>query len=355
MSDQTKIYIAGIGMITPVGANAQMTAAAVKAGVSGYRISEYINNACQPITMAMVPDDALPKFIYDLETSEDINIAIGRMLLMASIALEETIMSYQGNIPLPLILAGPTTYAGQEVPFSYKFIDQLVMQSGIELDRANSRLIATGRSGVLAGIGMAIKYLSQGMGDYVLVGGVDSYQDYNLLLQLDQQGRIRTEEAPDGFVPGEASAFLMLTHKAELAKIYGKYTVCLSVPGIAEEAGHLYSKETYTGDGLADAIRVGINNGDDQKIHTIYSSMNGEHVWAKEYGVAMLRNKNAMAENVRHEHPADCFGDIGAAMGAVLVGIAGLEMARDGAPQKNIVYCSSDHAQRAAVCLSLVT
>ena len=354
MSHSPKVYVAGMGMITALGGSALTTAVAVRARRKGLRISdEYKNAACKPITMAPVPDAALPEFMHELETSEDINVPIGRMLLMASVALEEVMASYPGHKPLPLILAGPTAYAGQEVPFSHGFIDLLSAQTDIEFDRGNSRLITTGRSGVLAGIDIAMKYLNLGTDDYVLVGGVDSYQDPDLLWQLDEQDRIKAEETPDGFIPGEAAGFLLLTSKPERAKRFGGYKISLYAPGLANEPGHLYSDETYTGSGLADALRLAIGQGDGQAIQTVYSSMNGEHFWAKEYGVAMLRNKDAFSDNVSHEHPADCFGDIGAAMGAVLIGVAGLSMARSGKLQHGLVYCSSDQAQRAALCIRL--
>ena len=41
MSTAPMVYVAGVGMITPVGVNTPMTAAAVKAGVSGYQASSY--------------------------------------------------------------------------------------------------------------------------------------------------------------------------------------------------------------------------------------------------------------------------------------------------------------------------
>jgi hypothetical protein len=41
MSDTLKIYIAGMGMITPAGANVAMTSATVKAGICRYAESEY--------------------------------------------------------------------------------------------------------------------------------------------------------------------------------------------------------------------------------------------------------------------------------------------------------------------------
>lgn len=355
MSEQPKAYIAGIGMITAIGGSALTTAVAVRARRKGMQISEtYKNRACKPITLATVPDAALPEFRPELATQEDINIPMGRMLLMASVALEDAMASYRGAKPLPLILAGPRSYAGQEVPFSHAFIGHLTAQTDVAFDRHNSRLIADGRSGVLIGIDLAIKYLSLNTGDYVLVGGVDTYQDYDLLLQLDAQDRIKTEDATDSFIPGEAAGMLLLTGKPELAQTFGGFKIGLFAPGLAHEPGHLYSEATYTGDGLANAVRLAIGESNGQRIQAVYSSMNGEHFWAKEYGVAMLRNKEALIEDPSHEHPADCLGDTGAAAGAVLIGVAGLTMARWGKPRHSLIYCSSDHGQRAAMCLSLV-
>ena len=354
MSDKPKVYVAGIGMITPVGFNADMTAAAVRAGVSGYTISGYKNWACKPITMATVPDEALPGICDDLDTSEAISVQIGRMLMMATIALEQVLEFYPDDKPLPLMLAVPESDPELEVPMSHAFIELLMTQTNIALDRANCRMIGAGRAGVIAGIDMAVKYLGQGVSDYVLVGGVDSYQDHDVLLKLAEQDRVMAEGSQEGFVPGEAAGFLLLTGKKNLAQQFGKYKIGISVPGLAQEVGHMYSEATYTGEGLANAVRTALDNHAGSRVNRIYSSMNGEHFWAKEHGVAMIRNTAELNELVTTEHPADCFGDIGAAMGAVLIGIAGLTLVKEGKAQSSLVYCSSDRAPRGAVCLELV-
>ena len=51
----------------------------------------------------------------------------------------------------------------------------------------------------------------------------------------------------------------------------GKFKVSLSEPGIANEPGHLYSEATYTGDSLANAVRLVISQGDGQAIQTAYT------------------------------------------------------------------------------------
>ncbi len=352
MSSISKVYVAEIGMITAIGETAGMTAAATRAGINGYEVSEYKNWACKPVTMAMVSDTALPEICDELDTNEEMSDQIAHMLMMAHAALEEVMASYTGTVPLPLILSGPEIDKDLEVPFSYTFLDLLVTQSGIALDRKNCRLLGIGRAGVINGIDTAIKYLSLGH-DYVLVGGIDSYQDYDLILKLAEQDRIKAEDSTNGFVPGEAAGFLLLTGKAELAKNFDGSVLCLSSPGLSQESGHFTSEASYTGDGLAQAFELALKNHSGQPISCVYSSMNGENYWAKEYGVAMLRCKKFMDKDVIHEHPADCYGDPGAATGAILIGLAGLSLARNGEEKSCLVYASSDSAYRSAVCMSL--
>jgi 3-oxoacyl-[acyl-carrier-protein] synthase-1 len=78
--------------------------------------------------------------------------------------------------------------------------------------------------------------------------------------------------------------------------------------------------------------------------------MNGEHYWAKEFGVAMTRSSHRFS-NVKHEHPADCYGDIGAATGGALIALAALHSLKQSTPTSCLVCTSSDTAYRAAICV----
>ena len=79
--------------------------------------------------------------------------------------------------------------------------------------------------------------------------------------------------------------------------------------------------------------------------------MNGESFWNKEIGVVLSRNRNQFSETLKIEHPAEYYGDIGAAAGAGLIQMAQLDLLLK-APGRNLVCTSSDHGFRAAVCLS---
>ena len=84
---------------------------------------------------------------------------------------------------------------------------------------------------------------------------------------------------------------------------------------------------------------------------SIYSSMNGENHWAKEYGVACLRNSHAFKDPVYTEHPADCYGDLGSATATVLISLAAEHLFKNTEAQAHLVYSSSDTAKRGAIVL----
>ncbi|MGH7129888.1 MAG: hypothetical protein ACREIV_15060, partial [Planctomycetaceae bacterium] len=121
----------------------------------------------------------------------------------------------------------------------------------------------------------------------------------------------------------------------------------------AMEPGHLYSEQPYRGDGLAMAVQQTVASASSVlPVGEVYSSMNGESHWAKEWGVAFIRNRTAFAEDYRTHHPADCFGDTGAASGPIMAGLAVLGFADAYRTPPALVYGSSDRGQRAAVLIT---
>ncbi len=318
-------WICGIGMVTPVGDCTAQTATSVRAGISRYQESSIYNKRFEPMTLALLPEDALPPLNEELGNLPKLTSRQARMLRLAHNALLEAVEVLPEEQRLPLFLAGPETMAGRPLAITDTFISLLATQSGADLDRVKSRLFPTGRAGGMQALQAALSYLTTGEHDYVLVGGVDSYLDLYLLGTLDMEDRVLANGVMDGFAPGEGAGFLLLcSDKAREAR-QDKPTVKIHNPGIAAEAGHRYSKETYTGDGLANAITTALQAVDNQPVRTILSSINGENMGAKEWGVAYTRNVSAIDPGFRFEHPADCFGDTGAAAMPILAGLAAMK------------------------------
>lgn len=349
MSDMPKVYVVGIGMITPVGLDTVMTASAVKAGVSAYRESNYFDEYYNNIRVATVPDVALESCLDEESLTCPMAARHARMLQMAKLALSEIMPMLPKGEKLPLFLAGPEPMGISDQPLNVSFIENLALQTGVNLDLEQCRVSSLGRVGGLNSIRLAFRYLESTNTKFVLVGGVDTFYDKDTLDYISKKKRLLCGEVMDGFIPGEAAGFLLLTNHPSAMTADRRPFVF--EPGSGSEKGHLYSEETYTGDGLSTAVMVALKNANTSKIQTLYSSMNGESFFAKEHGVAMIRNNEALDEKMKLEHPADCFGDLGAASGIVMIGLSATNILtkRDATPI--LVCCSSDREQRSAVVI----
>jgi 3-oxoacyl-[acyl-carrier-protein] synthase-1 len=122
---------------------------------------------------------------------------------------------------------------------------------------------------------------------------------------------------------------------------------------LGEEPGHLGSSTPFRGDGLAATVRSLVTLAAlEQPVGEVYSSMNGESHWSKEWGVAFLRNRAAFDPDHGMRHPSDCYGDVGAATGPMLVGLAADGLSRGYRRGSIMVYASSDSAPRAATIVT---
>lgn len=347
MSDQPKLYIAGIGMITPVGANTAMTAAAVNAGVSAYAETSNYDQQNRPITMASVPNIIFDEIEAEIDEGKRFNGRHDRVTKMAIIAIREACANQSTKQSIPMVLAMPE---GQtDVEGLSPLIQNLAHNCKPWVSSEQSRSIYTGRAAGMEAIDFAFRYLYDFPSDFILIGGSDSYQDYSRLSPLSAESRLLVPGNRDGFAPGEAAGFLLLTRKPELALARHGHIIALNPPGIAEEPGHLGSDEPYRGDGLDQAFKKALSNYPQPNIHSIFSSMNGENHWAKEYGVAYARNRDAFQDPVKIEHPADCYGDLGSATSPVLIALAAEQLFKNPKAITHLVYSSSDRAKRGAV------
>ena len=346
------LYIAGTGMITPLGPSVATTVAAVNAGISAYQESRYRTAKGSSINMAEVPPDLFDNFEAEIDEGESYNEQYDHIVKMAIVALEETCRNQLIEQPVPLILAMPELNVSSAIKHTL-LSRNLAANCALWINSSLVKVCHSGRAAGIEAIEFVFKYLHDKY-DRVIVGGSDSHSDYARLFPLDEKGRLLTIGSADSFAPGEAACFLLLTRHPELAQVRDGHVIALHPPGIAEEQGHLFSNEPYRGDGLDQAFKIALRNQPEESINSIYSSMNGENHWAKEYGVAYLRNKKMFAEPLRLEHPADCYGDLGAATATTLITLAAEHLHKSKDAYKHLVYSSSDTGMRGAIILEKI-
>jgi 3-oxoacyl-[acyl-carrier-protein] synthase-1 len=350
MNDK-KLYIAGMGMITALGPSVATTVAAVRAGKSAYQLSEYETEEGEPLIMARVPNRVFEHIECEFEEEGNtFNNRHERIIRMAIVALRECVQSTNTSEAVPLIFTA-SVINSEENGYT-PFLPALVSNVKPWIDLQITRRIAAGRAGGIEAIEFAFQYLMNQPQDYLLVLGVDSSDDEPILRSYGD--RILSPNASDAFAPGEGASALLLTRHIELAHMKNGCVIALNAPCIAEEEGNLCSDKPYRGEGLDKAFKGALKSQPAKSIHRIYSSMNGENHWAKEYGVAFLRNKEKFSDNCKIEHPADCYGDLGAASSTALITLAAEDLRATKLGRKNLVYCSSDKVERGAVVLEKI-
>jgi 3-oxoacyl-[acyl-carrier-protein] synthase-1 len=358
--------ILGIGMVTPVGLSARQTAASVRTGIGRLGESYVTDRYGEMLVMGLVDAGELPALCEELDDPDDPDQELSprhdRLARLAGPALLEALGDH-APASLPLLLALPEAHPETRHAVGAEMIGVLATQTGRRFDPELSRTYALGRAGGFAALDDALDLLAAGDGardrrgaaSLVLVGAADSYLDLGLLYALDAEGRLKTGEIADGFVPGEGAAFLLLGPAGAAARSGRQPIARIAGVGRAHEAGHLYSAEPYRGDGLASALGVlfeRTGSTASREIACVYAGLNGESFWAKEWAVAQIRCAGHLRERLRTKHPADCFGDAGAALGLIMVGLGALELSRERIDGNCLVWGGADRGERGAALLA---
>ena len=120
------------------------------------------------------------------------------------------------------------------------------------------------------------------------------------------------------------------------------------------DPGHRYGTEPARGEGLADALqllrqRLSSPIG---PIASTFAGLNGENFDGKLWGVARLRHNDLFSPTMALEHPADSFGDTGAAAGAILTVLAVAAVSAGHRAGPTLVWAASDWGARACSIIS---
>jgi 3-oxoacyl-[acyl-carrier-protein] synthase-1 len=347
------VVCVGVGMMTAVGLSAPETTASVRAATMRFGESSFRDKDFLPFTLAEVPDDGLPELTDVLRALPGLTAREERLLRLATLPLRECIAPLAAHGIRPgLSLALPELETTRPLNRA-AFVKYLELQSGRVFESAAADASHLGRAGGLVAIGQAVATILSGQAEFMLAGGADTYRDSYVLGSLDREQRVKSASNWDGFVPGEGAGFVLLASARAAAARGIRPLASVSQVSVGFESGHLASPEPYRGDGLAATLgQLAAQGQVPAPVREVYSSMNGENHWAKEWGVSRLRSRALFDPGHGMHHPADSFGDTGAACGPLMVGLAALGIAGGYRGSPSLVYGSSDRGLRAALVVA---
>jgi 3-oxoacyl-[acyl-carrier-protein] synthase I len=344
-------FIGASHVLCAIGSGTEQVWASARAGIARIGNSHVMDRHFEPIQMGLVPEAALGELLPEID-SLPLPSRARRMLRLAAPPLKQVAADLDGPIPL---FVGLPELSHDEAPWLMHVPAYLQKLTGAPLDRARSVVVPRGRAAALMALELALDLLQTGSAPAVIVGGVDSYLDLRLLGMLDSEQRILGPRVMDGFIPGEGAAFYMLSAEGEQGVGVTGDRVVVNGAASAMDPGHRYGAPPARGEGLAIALervrqRLSPPPG---LVATTFAGFNGESFDAKLWGVARLRHNDFFSPAMVIEHPADKFGDAGAAMGAILIILAANALATGTRPGPALVWSASDREPRACAVMSV--
>jgi 3-oxoacyl-[acyl-carrier-protein] synthase-1 len=334
-------------VLCAIGNGTDQVWASARAGVARISNSHVMDRHFEPISMGLVPEDALPPLSEEIEELP-LPSRARRMLRLAAPSVQA--VGKEIGRPVPLFIGLPTL-TPKEAPWIVHVPAYLQKLTHVPIDLQRSAIVPHGRAAGLMALELAMNAIAADPSATVIVGGVDTFLDLRLLATLDQEQRILGPRVMDGFIPGEGSAFLVLSGSSSGN---GPRVVVNGVASSMDE-GHRYGTAPAKGEGLANAMtqlrqRSGQLAG---PIGTTFAGFNGEHFDAKMWGVAHLRHNDFFSPTIVIDHPADKYGDAGAASGAILLSLAAKSLASSGRRGPALVWAASDREPRACAVVSV--
>jgi 3-oxoacyl-[acyl-carrier-protein] synthase-1 len=336
------LTITAAGMVTPVGFNAATSCAALRAGVRNVcKTNLWDKYTGTYLAAGKVP---LPQWW----------VGLGKLADLAAPAILECLAV--SRIPperIPILLG----VAPADRPFRLSGLDnelfELIQERlGFPL-HPSSAVVPRDHVSAVVGLLVARDLIASGRAPAVIVAAVDSLLQHDLKNHYLDQNRLLTPANSNGFSLGEAGSAVLVTASRDDQP--GLRVLSLSLD---QEPATVESDLPLRGEGLTRVIRSALSQASLslQDIHYRITDLNGEHYKFKEIalqGGRFIRRPTAKLFDIWH--PIEYIGDVGAAIGPLVFGLA-LHASEKGYGNGPTVLCTfgNDSGERAGAIVHFV-
>ncbi|MGB0128043.1 MAG: beta-ketoacyl synthase N-terminal-like domain-containing protein [Rhodocyclaceae bacterium] len=342
------VVIVGMGANTAVGRGAWSSAAAVRAGITGFtEHPNMIDTAGEPMRAAIAP-------WLDIDVR-----GADRLELLLFTAIDEALAVLEPpsgtSARWALALALPSPRPGLPENISSDLLVRLKRRYKSVFGGAAT--FQAGHAGGLLGLQAACAKLHQGALDVCVVAGADSWIEPETLEWLESCDQLHGAGKLNnawGFIPGEAGAAILLMRDSEATQRHLRPLATILGVGTAHEPKRIKTETVCIGEGLTEAFRGALAClPAGAKVSDIYCDMNGEPYRADEFGFTALRTKEYFESPSDFISPADCWGDVAAAGAPLHLTLACAAAQKSYAKGRlAFVWSSAEMGERAAAAIA---
>ena len=347
-SSEPGIVIAGLGAATAIGRDAWASAAAGRAGLSGFAAHAYmVDSVGRPMQIAPMPW---------IDPESGIVERIGEALVGALREALAPLTMHGRRAPVSLLVNLPAPRPGMPGNLGQRIGPIVNEQFPGVFDRIGTALL--GHAGALVGLRSAVAILQEQPHRLCVVAGADSYIEPDLLEWLERTDQLHGAGERNnawGFIPGEGAGALLLAVPEALDHLELDPIGRIRSVGFGRETELIGTGTVCLGHGLTDAVRDAIGAGlrDGERVTDVYCDMNGEPYRADEYAFLVSRTREHFVAASEFVSPADCWGDVGAASAPLLITLACIAGAKGYSKgDAALVWASSVTGERGAALLS---
>ena len=304
-----RIAILNVGLVSSVGLSASATCAALRAGISNPTETRFLNADGEWIMGHGVTLDAPWR-------------ARTKLVKMAAMAVDECLIgrstAEHGAMPV-LLCVSEGDRPGRLEGLDRSLLADIAAELGLHFDLARSVVVPMGRPASLHALVLARQLIYEKGSTHVLIVAADTLLIGSTLSAYGTQARLLSSTNPNGFMPGEGAAAVLLGR----ASSNGRELQCIGLGEGVEEA-HINSEKPLRADGLSLAMKRALADAQCQiqDLDFRIADISGEQYFFKEAALAVSRTMRTLKGEFDIWHPADGIGETGAVIGAAMIASA---------------------------------
>lgn len=334
------LAITGTGLITGVGLDAPASCAAIRCAIDNFQETRFMDQGGEWIMGCEVPLEQPWR-------------GKTQLIKMAAAAIRECLSGNPSIKPseTPLLLClSERDRKGRVIDDDNRFFHDLLEELQLEFHE-KSLVIAGGHVGVALALRHARPLIQELKLKHVLIAATDSLLVAPTLAHYEEHERLLTSRNSNGFIPGEAGAALVV----EPVSAKQETQLICSGLGFGVEKAHIYSEEPLRADGLTAAIKEALIDANCEMgdLDFRITDLSGEQYHFKEASLALLRLLRKRKEEFDIWHPADCVGEVGSALAAVMLIVVKFAC-ENGYSEGNriLAHIGNDDGKRSAIILN---